>query len=198
MWFDQCLRDTVYMKSEFVYYVHQFPPRCIAGLNPKPTEHFKPTILLPPYLSVYRAPYDVSNTASFIIGCPCGNRALHLLGYSEKTKGSYRDRLFVGSLRLECPKCGTVSEFFDTRNHGYDGEQGVNTHITGEGNPERFACPACGVVPMILCSNFSYQGIEDFQGEARKRLQDFFGTMDLVGQCSGCNALVEITSFECA
>jgi len=120
------------------------------------------------------------------------------LGYYVTTEGRREDTVFVGPLSLECLKCGAVSEFFDTRRHGYDGEQGVNTHIVGEGRPDRFACPRCGESPVIACANFSYQGVEDFRGEMRKRTQDFFNTLDVVAQCMKCNALIEVTSFECA
>ena len=186
------------MVSEYIQYVHEHPPRCIAGLNPKPTLHFEPTLRLPPHLTVYYGQYDVADTVSFVIGCPCGNRAVYLLGYFIETGGRHNDSIFVGPLSLECPKCGLISEFFDTRQHGYDGEQGINTHTIGEGKPDKFACPHCGEAQMIVSPNFCYQGAEDFQGEMQERLQEFFGGFDVVGQCTRCNALVEITSFECA
>jgi len=186
------------MSSEQVQYFPPKPPRCIAALNPKRTRHSKPTLLLPSHLSVYQGLYDVAITASFIVGCPCGERAVFLLGYYATNEGRHKDRIFVGPLSIECPLCGVVSEFFDTRKHGWDGEQGVNTHIIGEANPQRFSCPNCGVAPMILCPNFCYEAPEEFEGEMRERPQDFFGGFDIVGQCTRCNALVEITSFECA
>jgi hypothetical protein len=186
------------MSSEQVQHVPRKPPRCITDLNPNPTRHSKPTLLLPPELSVYHGPYNLADTASFVIGCPCGERAVFLLGYYAETDNHRMDNIFVGPLSIECPKCGVVSEFFDTRKHGYDGEQGVNTHIIGDGNPDRFACPHCGVAPMVLCPNFCYQGVESFRGEMRDRSQDFFGGLDVVGQCTRCNAIVEIAAFECA
>jgi hypothetical protein len=108
------------------------------------------------------------------------------------------DLIFAGPLFLECTHCGAVSEFFDSRRHGYDGEQGCNTHFVGEGQPDRFACTRCGVAPLIVRANFHYDGVEDFNGEMRKRPQDFFDGLDIVGMCTGCGSLVEITSFECA
>jgi predicted RNA-binding Zn-ribbon protein involved in translation (DUF1610 family) len=190
------------MPSEFVQYVLQHPPRCISGVNPEPTPHSKPTLKLPRHLSVYHGQYgerDIAgvDTASFVIGCSCGCRAAYLLGYYVISYGRHRDTVFVGPLSLECSKCGAICEFFDTRKHGYDGEQGVNTCIIGKGRPDRFACPRCGEKPVIVRANFSYQGVEEFQGEMRERRQDFFNTFDVVAQCTNCNAQVEVTSFEC-
>jgi predicted RNA-binding Zn-ribbon protein involved in translation (DUF1610 family) len=190
------------MPSEFVQYVHQRPPRCISGVNAKPTEHFRPTFRLPRHLTVYHGGYGEGDipgvdTVSFVIGCPCSCPAVYLLAYYVTYEGFRKDTGFVGPLSLECPKCGTVSKFFDTRKHGYDGEQGVNTSIVGKGRPGRFACPQCGEVPVIVCVNFSYQGVEEFRGEMRERRQDFFNSLDVVVQCTKCNTLVEVTSFEC-
>jgi hypothetical protein len=181
-----------------IQYVHQHPPRCVIGLRPKPTSHSNPTIRLPSHLSVYGGLYDSSHIASFLIGCPCGHQSAYLLGYYVNIEPRAEDTIFVGPLSLECPKCRQVTAFFDTRKHGYDGEQGINTHMIGEGNPHRFACPDCGVTPLILCVNFSYQGTEDLKGNMRQRLQDFFEGVDIVGQCTQCTSLIEITSFECA
>lgn len=177
------------MASALVQYVHQHPPRCIVDLNPKPTLHSKPTLLLPSNITVYHGAWAEAETASFVIGCPCGNHAVYLLGYYHTTEGRLPDTIFVGPLSLECPKCGVVSEFFDTRKHGYDGEQGVNTHITGEGKPNKFACPHCGVVPMILNPNFTYGWDVRLPGEMQP-VQDFFGSFDIVGQCTRCSSLL--------
>ncbi len=190
------------MPGEVVRYVHQHPPRCISGVNGKPTGRSTPTLRLPWDQSIYHGQYGEEDilgvdTASFVIGCQCSCRAVYLLGYYVTPKG-HKDAVFVGPLSLECPKCGAVSRFFDTRNHGYDGEQGINTHIIGEGMPNRFACPDCGEAPVIVCVNFSYHGFERFYGEMWERRQDFFNTLDVVAQCTKCNALVEVTSFECA
>ena len=187
--------------QEFVQHVHQNPPRCISNLRPKPVTSCKPTHRLPLHLSVYHGEYavvpdDVLGTASFLLNCPCGFSSAVLLGYyvSDETE----DVGFVGPLSLDCARCHQITEFFDTRKHGYDGEQGVNTYLIGEGTPDRWACPHCGVISLIVCAKFSYQGVEDFCGEMRQRPQDFFGGFDLLGQCTNCNTVFEITNFECA
>lgn len=190
------------MPSKFVQYVHQHPPRCVANVNAKPTQHFKPTLRLPGHLSIYYEGYgegDIAgvDTASFIIGCPCNCRTVYLLGYCVTAEGHREDTYFGVPLSIECTTCGAISEFFDTREHGRDGEQGCNTHRIGVGKPDRFACPHCGEAPGIVCVNFSYQGVEDFDDEMLERKQDFFNTLDVVVQCMKCNALIEVTSFEC-
>lgn len=190
------------MPNEFLQYVYQHPPRCISGVNVKPTEHSKPTLRLPSNLSVYHGQYGEGDihgvdTVSFVIGCPCSCRAVHLLGYYATSESRRNDRVFVGPLSLECPKCGVVSNFFDARQHGHDGEQGINTHITGKGKPDRFACPHCGEAPVVVYVNFSYQGGEEFRDEMRERKQDFFNTLDVAVECTKCSDLIEVTSFEC-
>lgn len=183
------------MATAVVRHVHAHPPRYIATLSPKPTPFLKPTLLLPADLSIHHQRYDATETASFEIGCPCGNPLLVLLGFWKADSG---DRILVGPLRVECPKCGANSELFDTREHGYDGEQGVNTHMVGEGRPERFRCPGCNGEAMKLIANFSYGGSDGLSAELQARVQDYFDTFDLVGSCDKCFAIVEITSFECA
>ena len=175
------------MPSEFVQYVHQHPPRCLFGVNAKPIGHSKPTLRLPWHLSIYHGQYGVDDirgvdTASFVIGCPCIVARLSL-GYYVTSEGQRKDTVFVGPLSLECPKCGEVSEFFDTRKHGHDGEQGINTYIIGKGKPNRLPVPAVGKRPVIVCVNFSYQEVERFRSEMRERKQDFFNTLDVVAQC---------------
>ena len=189
------------MPSKFVEYVHAKPPRCLSMVSAKPTERLIPTIKKPPHESIYYGDYgkpgDIEGTASFIVGCSCGCFLVYLLGYNVMPENGH-DSVFVGPLGLECPRCGAVAEFFDTRKHGYDGEQGVNTHYVGTGDPSRVACPTCGETPMFVCVNFSYnQGVENFEGEMAKRSQDFFNTLDVVVQCSKCNCSIEVTSFEC-
>jgi phage FluMu protein Com len=191
--------ESVPMSGRFVQYVHKHPPRCISSVNAKPTERSEPSLRLPRHQSIYHGYHSKdADTASFVVGCPCGCWVTYLLGYYVTSEGSRRaDTGFVGPLCLECPQCRTVSEFFDTRKHGHDGEQGVNTHIIGTGRPNRFACPRCGEVPVIVLANFSYQGVEHFRGEMRERKQDFFNTFDVVVWCPECKVLVEVTSFEC-
>lgn len=189
------------MPSTFVEYVQSNPPTCLAGVNSKPARCPMPALAYPnefisPGKYSDREVLDI-HTVPFQIGCSCGCFVVFLLGHNKVSE--YRKLpIFVGPLGIECSECEKVSEFFDTRKHGYDGEQGVNTHITGTGRPKRFACPSCRSLPTSLYARFTYQGVERFSGEMKVRPQDFFDTLDIVVQCSGCNVAVEVISFECA
>jgi hypothetical protein len=183
------------MTRDDIRYVREHPPRCIAALSPKPVDHAVPTLRLPLFDSIY-GNYDHENTASFIVNCPCGCPSVYLLGYHITNKKN--ETGVVGPLGIECSMCRMVSEVFDTRKHGYDGEQGVNTYHVGEGTPERFICPVCGAVPMIVNANFHYSDFAGLRSDMRTRAQDFFDGFDVVGQCTRCNSVIEITSFECA
>ena len=164
-------------------------------VNPKPVDQAVPTLRLPSLHSIY-SNYDRANTASFVVKCPCGCPSVYLSGYY--VTNDREDTVFVGPLRIECSVCSQVSEFFDSRTHGYDGEQGVNTLIVGKGKPDRSSCPICGIVPMIVSVNFHYSDLEHLGSEMRKRAQDFFDGLDVTGQCTHCDSVIEITSFECA
>jgi hypothetical protein len=185
-------------EDNWAQYVHGHPPRCIAGLHPKPTPRPQPTWLLSPHVSVFRTWTDDSYAPFFTVGCPCGHRAVALLGYYLPAARGDRDRLLTGPLSLECGHCRAISDLFDTRKHGYDGEQGVNTHRVGEGEPDRFVCPRCGFQRLFLCVGCSYSDPEELEPAWPGRAQDFFGGFHVVGQCLRCGSIVEIASFECA
>lgn len=185
------------MVSDIVQYVRQHPPRCIGTLRPEPSSPKRPTVLLPPHLSIYHKLRGEAASVSFTIGCSCGNRAVYLLGYYAFIEGRRQDRFFVGPLGLSCPECGAILELFDTREHGYDGEQGINTNIVGNGEPDSYECPQCGATPMILQPTFSYRDVEWPEGPMRERVQDYFDTFDITGTCARCKEVIEITWFEC-
>jgi hypothetical protein len=184
------------MIRDDIQYVLEHPPRCIAALRPKPVVLAVPTLRLPRNYSIYQGTYDHEDIASFVVGCTCGCPSVYLLGYYITDKKKFSG--FVGPLSIECSACSLVSEVFDTRKHGYDGEQGVNTHYVGEGVPTRFNCPICGVVPMIVSTNFAYSDFAKLPSDMRARAQDFFDGFDIVCQCTRCNSVIEVTSFECA
>jgi len=185
------------MFSDCVQYVHRHPPRCISAFCPEPAPWKRPTILLPSHYSIYSGVHDGANTASFTIACPCGNRSVHLLGYYALAANG--DRVFTCPFGLQCPECRSVTyPFFDATTDGFDGEQGVNTNITDEGRPKEYPCPRCGVMPMMVQPNFSYQGFEQAKGEERNRFQDFFTSFDVIGTCTRCKEIIEIAWFKCS
>jgi hypothetical protein len=87
---------------------------------------------------------------------------------------------------------------FDTREHGYDGEQGCNTYAVGTGEPVRYPCPRCAGEEFFLCAGFSYSEPGELAEQWPGRAQDFFGGFHLLGQCRRCGEFAEIASFECA
>lgn len=185
------------MSSDVVRYVHQHPPRCISELHPQPSELMRPSVCLRPNHSIYHCSDWDADTAFFTVACPCGERAVHLLGYYV-ADGRDEDRAITGPLFLACHGCGLVSQLFDSRKHGYDGEQGVNTYIAGEGDPEIIACPKCGEMPLIVHPRFTYQDAASYNDEMHERLEDYFNTFGVVGECTGCHNIIEIAWFECA
>jgi hypothetical protein len=122
---------------------------------------------------------------------------VHLLGYYDEIDDPRDEPFLVDPLSLSCPECELISEVFDSRKHGFDGEQGVNTYVVIEGTPVRFACPRCQATRLVMQANFSYQGYESFDGEMAERLEDYFNTFDITGRCTRCAAVIEITWFEC-
>ena len=186
------------MACSFLQYVAKNSPRCIAALKPIPVSHVHPTLFLPPELSVYRhLVFDAASTVTFEVGCPCGSRVLKLSGYYMPTESRSHVHVFVGPLRVECQDCHLVSDFFDTRKHGYDGEQDCNTHMIGEGVADDCACPSCGLKRMIIYANFTYSRGDDLPNWMSERPQDFFDGFNLIGKCTGCYQTCEIASFEC-
>jgi hypothetical protein len=185
-------------KKNWSAYIREHPPRCIAGLCLKHTPRPHPTWFLPPHLSVFRTWTDNGDDIFFMVGCPCGHRAVSLLRYYLPAETRDRDQLLVGPLAIGCARCGDISDLLDTRKHGYDGEQGVNTYPVGEGKPERFVCPRCTFQCLFLCVGFSYSSPEGLEEAWSERAQDFFGSFHIVGQCLHCGSIIEIFSFECA
>jgi hypothetical protein len=179
-WWWKLLEEGV---NPLVWYAHRHPPRCIAGLCPVP--------LNPPPPELQATP----DAAYFAVGCPCGTRAVYPVGYHTKTM--YGQDIFVGPLAVECPSCGRESELIDTRKHGYNGEQGGDCNMNGEGRRGRFPCPRCGAVPMTLMPGFSFEGY--YFETKRRRPQDFFGVFWLDCRCSQCGRKVHLVDgFECA
>jgi hypothetical protein len=166
-------------------------PRCISGLSSHAVALRPPTILA--RNSVFQFPLNGAKTRCFAIGCSCGEPAAFLLGYHVRDEANAEG--FVGPLSLRCSNCKAVMEFFDTRMHGHDGEQGCNTYIVGNGTPDAFSCPRCGVAPFSLTVVFDYADSKPFPDE---RPEDFFTGFSVLGKCTKCDSIVEITSFECA
>jgi hypothetical protein len=155
----------------------------------------QPTVFLPPDLSVFRTWNHDGEAAFFALGCPCGHQVLSLLGHTGRDSPGEG---ITGPLAVRCAACGAVSGLFDTRRHGYDGEQGCNTYAVGAGETAPYGCPSCAGTEFFLCAGFSYSEPGELAESWPGRAQDFFGGFHLLGQCRQCRALAEIASFECA
>ena len=112
-----------------------------------------------------------------------------------------RDVVFLSPLAVRCEVCGRITELIDTNRHGYDAEIGaIVATRRGEGDRVEHECKECGRKPLRLwvrfeCShNLFDRGIGEFHG----REQELFSWFSLVGQCSGCSALLSVADFECA
>jgi hypothetical protein len=171
---------------DLVDYAYRHPPRCIKDLNPVPLEDSVAGLKRYDYVAYFR------------VRCPCAEPNAYLLGHFWEGEGRTPAKIFVSPLAVECPSCGRVSELIDTRQHGWDGEQGCDCNKTGEGPRVRFPCPQCGDAPLAVIPGFSYQGHEYDPLNLRTRQQDMFGWFLLYARCSRCGNLWSVTDFETA
>jgi hypothetical protein len=89
-----------------------------------------------------------------------------------------------------------VSELIDTRRHGYNGEVGCDSNLTGEGPRERFRCQRCGAVQFAAIPCFDYTNVDFDPFDPRARPQDFFGWFTLFGECGQCSKVSVVSDFE--
>lgn len=172
--------------EEYVRVAHVNPPRCIAQLRPLPLLELADGMEVHPFI------------AYFTVGCPCGGREAFLLGYPFKSSPHDSEPFFLSPLAIECADCKQVSELFDSRQHGYDGEQGENCCKVGEGERVRVLCPNCGEAPMVIMPSFAYQFYDDDLDEWGDRMQDFFDGFGVDVRCVKCGRLTSPSGFECA
>jgi len=108
---------------------------------------------------------------------------------------------FVGPLSLACASCAQSTIVFDPAIHGYECEIGEESSLLrGEGDPAEFHCPHCTSAAFSVITRFEYPDdlLEEENEEFRGREQDLFTWFDLIGRCTNCRAIVEITDVECA
>ena len=109
--------------------------------------------------------------------------------------------MFISPLALRCEARGEITELIDTDRHGYDAEIGaIVATARGEGDRVEHECENCGRKPLRLWVRFEYSRdlFDRGSGEFRGREQELFSWFSLVGQCSGCSALLPVAGFECA
>ena len=164
------------------------PPRCLAGFQPQPAE-------LP---GVRFDGHNQPLNKVFHLRCACGSDHSVALGYPVVNRGV---SVFVGPLALRCATCGETTELIDTEIHGYDAELGHGSAtVRGKGERQPYACPTCGVEPMVPYVRFEHSDevLSDSTGEFTGREQDLFSWFSLVGRCDKCQQVITVTDFECA
>jgi hypothetical protein len=133
--------------------------------------------------------------AFFYLRCSCSSAALCILGYPIAEVAGY----LSSPLSVQCEACGRITPLFDSREHGYDAEQGSCYSIPSSGEPQRFVCPQCSGMTFAAYPAFTYQlEGDDFAPEQWAHIQDFFDWFVLNVRCKNCGALCTAAEYECA
>jgi hypothetical protein len=136
----------------------------------------------------------------FRVGCPCGERAVFVVGHWIHSEDRSGEDFFTGPLAIECPRCARVSELMNPERDGYDGEIGANTNSIGTGERSRFPCSRCdSATPLLVLPGFSYTDVNEWSAseDQLERPQDFFEAFWLYGACTRCRSVVDVLGFEC-
>jgi hypothetical protein len=201
-------------------YFQDNPPRCIKEFKTEPVSlggvefdgHPSLEVSLNPVVNrKIHTPVNINTV--FRLRCGCGHTKAYILGRYRPIPKEYHQAFgpffFDAPLALRCEFCNTVTELFDARTHGYNGEMGLSSIRSGNtetgkdresGERTEFKCEKCGPVPIEAIVRFEYpddlfdEGLCAFAG----REQDLFTWFSVVGRCSRCGQLIEVTDFECA
>jgi len=168
------------------------PPRCARGLLLTPAR--LPGSRVDSFKTVWR------------VACPCGQNEGAVLGYPLGRVDPVHNegvKFFVSPLALDCPACGSITEFLDTDLHGYHSEvarfEGPpgGCKARGEGPRERFPCPGCGNhrFKLIVAFVYWYAAFDLLQDEPHLAGADFFNEFLSYGVCATCEAISAITDF---
>lgn len=194
-------------------YFRDNPPRCVERFEVEPVSlsevefdgHPGTDAFLDPVVNgKIHAPVNINTV--FRLRCGCGHTKAYVLGRYRPMPKEYHQAcgpfFFDAPLALQCESCNAVSELFDARIHGYNGEMGLSWIRPEEESEERekFKCEKCGPVPMEVIVRFEYP--DDLFDEEpcgfAGREQDLFTWFSVLGRCSRCQQLIEVTDFECA
>jgi len=159
------------------------PPRCLAGFEAEPVKE------PPPFVTV------LDEQAFFYLSCPCSSTALCIFGYPiAEAAGS-----LSSPLSAQCAACGRITPLFDSREHGYDAEQGSCPSVPGSGELQRFVCPQCSGVTFAAYPAFTYQlEGDEFAPGQWAHIQDFFDWFVLNVRCKRCGTVCTAAECECA
>lgn len=172
----------MYQPTELVLQVHRNPPRFLAVFT------VAPLTIAPGIEGIF------DELALFGIGCNCGSKSFQIFGFPDAGAG------LLCPHQIECGSCGKREVLFDVRVHGYDAKlQNGCYSMVGSGEPSLHLC-TCGAELFEVVVGVGYQidPVEDLEGEALMRIQDFFDCYRLESRCKACGVNESVSSYECA
>jgi hypothetical protein len=129
---------------------------------------------------------------AFELGHAGRKQRAELLGYLVG------EDVLVGPLAIRWQPSGEVVELFDTEQHGFAGECGGSTTITGRGERVAWRCPhdGCREHTFVVC--FLFFGEEPYHPFGRYfPVQEQFRGFTVGAYCRQRDAVELVTSFEC-
>jgi hypothetical protein len=147
-------------------------------------------------------PWEDEDVVTWRLCCPCGCAGGALLGHPvSRFNPDYQGAEFLGPLSFQCFNCGRVIGILDTRQHGYHGELGSNTHYCGEGQASSFVCPNCSKTRfVVLVSLFFWPAamdlVEDEPGKYAAYAENLFNQAIIHGRCVGCEQLAVMAAYD--
>jgi len=123
-----------------------------------------------------------------LVQCKCKNDHLHILAHRTNDE-------LIAPITLVCPECDHSEMVFNPEVHGWDGQNGDNCSIVGDGDPQLL-----NEKPLKIETYRSYQGSENYEDLAEDgivNLEDYFDTFGLYGLDQKGNIVIAI-DYECA
>jgi hypothetical protein len=186
--------------KEFVEFVSENPPSCIAEFRP---------------VCVGQQNEEETLNACWVgfhIRCSCGGNHYRVIGNADDD-GVMGSGALLSPLSLVCVDCSRESLLFDIEQHGYNAALGYCDDTQEEGESVEFDCKKCGhssfsVLVSFLYTSESFDGgegeeddkIEDKGGQFRKaaqRAKDQFQAFALMGTCRSCGCEANIAECDC-
>jgi hypothetical protein len=171
--------------DNYIKYMWDNPPTCIASLSCKPDEQLEKALL---------AAYGHYSTV-FGLKCSCGIEEFNIKGKDIETSDEGVD----GPILVICKACRSSATVFDPNKHGYDSELGSG-YSNSKLHDKLIKCPKCGTDIFRLALAFQYSGDEKQiieEDHLNKKPQDLFGWLSGQARCQSCGHTFEFTSIEC-
>ena len=148
------------------------PPRCLAPFVVSPQQT------------------GSDQTVRFKLASPSGQAAGSLFGSDlSSLNPEYAGEMqFVSPLSILWPGDSVATPLLDTEIHGYIGELHDSAKLRGSGNPDTYACAACGGHAFWFEVTLHYWDAtyELWDEEPSIAIQDYFNLFTLVAICTGC------------